>query len=190
MKSTPINLALSREAFTYDPINGIVFWNEKRPREHFPTEHGYRCWMGRNAGKPAGSPNKDGHLYATFTLPGGKRHAIAIHHVAWMLGNEKDLPKGKHIDHLDGSRTNNRIENLRAVDPALNSRNTVRSRKPSTGYPGIYETPKGYEVRLTLAKGNAPEVIGCYNTLEGAIEARWREAFPLEYTLLLISVEN
>lgn len=190
MKSAPIDLALAREAFTYDPIEGIVYWNENRPRDHFPTDRGHRQWLGRNAGKPAGSPNGDGHLYATFTLPSGKRHAVALHHVAWMLGNDKDLPKGRHIDHLNGNRADNRLVNLRAVNPPQNARNMVQPRKPSTGYSGIYKTSSGYQVRLTLIQGGPSEIIGHYPTLEEALAARREAAEPLGYTLRHLGLDR
>jgi len=190
MKSSPINLALAREAFTYDLAEGVVYWNENRPRSHFPTERGHRQWMGRNAGKPAGCVARDGHLYATFTLPNGKRHAISVHRIAWMLGNQRELPKGKHIDHLNGNRTDNRLENLRAVNPPQNSRNTVWPRKPSTGYSGIYKTSKGYQVKLTLIRGGPFETIGHYPTLEEALTARWEAAKPLGYTPRHLGLER
>lgn len=190
MKSSPINLALAREAFTYDPAEGVVYWNENRPRNHFPTDRGYRIWKGKNAGKPAGCVARDGHLYATFTLTNGKRHAISVHRIAWMLGNQRELPKGKHIDHLNGIRTDNRLENLRAINPSLNSRNMVQPRTPSTGYPGIYRTPTGYQVKLTLERGGSPKNIGHYPTLEEALTARWEAAKPLGYTPRHLGLER
>ncbi len=185
-----IDLAFAREAFTYDPESGIVYWNKDRPRAHFPTYRGYRQWMGRNAGKPAGSPNSDGHLYATVTHPDGKRQAIAVHHIAWMLANESDLPKGKHIDHLNRNPTDNRPDNLRAVDPYLNARNMTLSRKPSTGFNGIYKVAEGYQVKLTLCVGGTPQIIGRCNSLEEAVALRVRTGLQLGYTPGHLGVEN
>ncbi|WP_223641182.1 HNH endonuclease [Rhodobacter sp. TJ_12] len=30
------------------------------------------------------------------------------HHIAWILGNQRDLPKGKHVDHINGDRADKR----------------------------------------------------------------------------------
>jgi hypothetical protein len=43
------------------------------------------------------------------------------------------------IDHINGIRTDNRIENLRCVTQADNVANTVQSRNALTGEYGIYE---------------------------------------------------
>ncbi|MFN3577122.1 MAG: HNH endonuclease signature motif containing protein [Tabrizicola sp.] len=185
-----IDLAFAREAFTYDPETGIVYWNKDRPISHFPTHRGYRQWLGRNAGKPAGSPNSDGHLYVTVTHPDRKRQAIAVHHIAWMLANESDLPKGKHIDHLNRDPTDNRPENLRAVDPYLNARNMTLSRKPSTGFNGIYKVKDGYEVRLTVAVGRSPQIIGRCKSLEEAVALRVETGLRLGYTPGHLGVEE
>lgn len=189
MRNT-LTLEMIKEAFTYDPDTGVVSWNENRPAHHFPTRRGHAQFLGRNAGKPAGSPNRDGHLYATFTHANGTRTAIPLHHIAWMLGHDTVLPVGKHVDHYDGQRTNNRLTNLRAVDPYINARNVARRNKPSTGYAGIYETPSGFEVRLTVERGGSQKKIGTYGTIEEALRARAEAAIPLGYTLRHLGIED
>lgn len=190
MSENLIDLAFAREAFTYDPLTGIVYWNQDRPAGHFPTYRGYRQWLGRNAGKPAGSVNSDGHLYATVTHANGRRQAIAVHHIAWMLANDCDLPKGKHIDHINGNPTDNRAKNLRAVDPYLNSRNMKLPRKPSTGFHGIYKHRRGYQVRLTVLPGDGPKVIGYRKTLEEAVALRVQTARKLGYTARHLGLDD
>jgi len=43
-----------------------------------------------------------------------------VHRVVWEMHNGQ-LKEGMHIDHIDFNKTNNRIENLRAVEMKANS---------------------------------------------------------------------
>jgi len=48
----------------------------------------------------------------------------------------------KFVDHKDGNTTNNNIDNLRAVTPLINSRNSGKRSHNSTGYTGVALTCK------------------------------------------------
>lgn len=63
------------------------------------------------------SKNLDGYLYTTI-----KRKPILFHRIvyAWHYG---ELPQGMLIDHINGDRTDNRIENLKAVTRRENNHN-------------------------------------------------------------------
>jgi len=56
----------------------------------------------------------------------GKRHCLLGHRLAWFL-HYGELPSNQ-LDHIDGVRTNNKIENLRNVTSQQNNWNRVRAR--------------------------------------------------------------
>lgn len=65
------------------------------------------------------------------------------HRIIWELISGP-IPEGLQIDHIDGDRLNNRIENLRLVTPALNMRNRATGKHNRSGTKGVCLTSKGY----------------------------------------------
>lgn len=69
-----------------------------------------------------------------------KRH-YRCHRIIYAIFHKINLPTHLVIDHIDGNRANNKIENLRLVTQSVNSKN----RKPSvnsTGIPFVQKCPK------------------------------------------------
>lgn len=79
-------------------------------------------------GKPAGSlcNLNNGRSYYVVKIFG---ISFLTHRVAYLLYNG-DVNPENDVDHIDGNTLNNKIENLREVSPAINSRNT-RKRFPN-----------------------------------------------------------
>jgi HNH endonuclease len=83
-----------------------------------------------------------------------KLHAFGstykVHRVIWFLHNGK-IPIGLWIDHINGQRNDNRISNLRIVEPEFNGRNRTKNKNNSTGHSMIsyYE---GFNPRGTLIR--------------------------------------
>lgn len=69
-----------------------------------------------------------------------KLHALGnnykIHRIVWFLFNGK-IPKTLWVDHMNGIRNDNRIENLRIVLPSVNCRNRTKNKNNITGYNNI-----------------------------------------------------
>ena len=84
--------------------NGALFWKtQTRPYQDLKKEAGYL--------------EKDGYRRVMFA---GK--AYPIHRVIWTMFYG-EIPKGKFIDHLNGERADNRIENLRVATKSQNELN-------------------------------------------------------------------
>lgn len=112
--------------FLYD--EGILKWKLKpsaRPK------------LGDIAGKtdPSGY-RKVGFKYKTYL----------VHRIIWEMhfGN---IPKDKIIDHIDGNKLNNKIENLRLVTRSQNSRNRPSYRN---GTSGIFKLKNKYRIIIQL----------------------------------------
>lgn len=84
------------------------------------------------AGSVAGSLNQSGQYEVWFE---GRLHQC--HRIVYQLCIG-ELPDDKLIDHIDGNRSNNKIENLRIADYKTNARNRKKSIKNTTGVTGVY----------------------------------------------------
>ena len=69
-----------------------------------------------------------------------KGNSFPVHRIIWVLCNKQDLSNDYVIDHLDGNRFNNKINNLRKVTQRDNMSNLRNDRKnlTSTGVMGVY----------------------------------------------------
>jgi len=108
-----------KENLSYDSETGNLFWTT-------PSHYG------RRTKGPTGSPDGNGYLCTKIWLK-GKRFYYRNHRVVWFLnyGSVPDL-----LDHIDGDRLNNRVENLRPATNSLNARNSVVYGK--INYKGVY----------------------------------------------------
>lgn len=101
------------ECFDYD--NGKIIW-KVRPVSHFTSELTASLWNAKYANTVAGSVHKSGYIHISLD---GKKHKA--HRVIWeLLTGSK--PK-ETIDHINGDRSDNRIENLRDVSQKINCQN-------------------------------------------------------------------
>lgn len=73
-----------------------------------------------------------------------------VHRIIWFLHNGK-IPEGKFIDHINGNRSDNRIENLRVVSTELNSRNRKMNKNNKTGY-NMVNYQESYSLKGTLIR--------------------------------------
>ena len=125
-----IDISYLEECISFDSKTGDLTW-KTRPRDHFKTNRSHSIHKSRDAGKPAGSIDKSQtYLVVGITFQGrfqlyqGHRIAWALHYKQWPI---------QSIDHIDGDKTNNRIENLRECSHVQNMANQLgRSKKIGT----------------------------------------------------------
>lgn len=128
---------------SYDIASGNLIW-KPRSREAFKSQRAFSTWTSKHAGKAAFKLDKDGYRRGQLLGRG-----CAAHRLAWLLhyGEWPSLS----IDHIDGDRDNNRIENLRLATPAENSANRAGQNKTST-YKGVCYCPRGNVWRASVVK--------------------------------------
>lgn len=102
----------------------------------FKYEDGYLYWIDSPnslvpAGSLAGSLRTDG--YVGIFIKGTYHFA---HRVVWIMHNGQ-IPTGLVIDHLDGTRYNNRIENLRLCTFQQNHFNRGKQSNNKSGFKGV-----------------------------------------------------
>ena len=73
---------------------------------------------------------------------------VYLHHAVWAVCKGR-FPE-RQIDHVNGDKRDNRIENLREVDSSENNLNTLLAWKPNvvTGVPGISPIGRQYKTRI------------------------------------------
>ena len=158
-----------RQLLRYEPETGNLFWKE-RSHEWFPTgrftaEHTSKIWNTRYSGKEAFTcPNDAGYRTGRIfnVLMRAHRVIYAMHFNEW--------PQGE-VDHINGDRSDNRLENLRDVDRTENSHNAAVHKDSMTGLIGISWYPRlGKWCARIYANGQGYH-LGVYACLGQAIRA-------------------
>lgn len=94
----------------YNPVSGEFIWTKKLNKSGLTK-----------LGGPAGYKNKNGYVIIGFNKKYYKAHRLA-----WFI-HYNELPKNQ-IDHINGDRSDNRIQNLRQATPMMNSWNKKKHR--------------------------------------------------------------
>lgn len=98
------------------------------------------------------------------------------HRIIWELFNGV-IPDNMQIDHIDGDRSNNNIENLRLVLKDENSRNRRISKNNTSGYHGIVYD-KRYEGKIQAYisnKGKRETIYSGYDFFEAMCRRKSKE---------------
>lgn len=142
----------------YDDVTGRLFWN-----------------VGKRIGKEAlctisSKGYKIGHY---------KKYSLRSHRVIFFLrhGYWPD-----QIDHINGIRTDNRIENLRASTNILNSRNRALSATNTSGVCGVSWVQTEQKWRAAIKSDGAFIVLGSFKEKLHACIARQAAETVLGFT--------
>jgi hypothetical protein len=148
----------------YNPQDGKFVWLE-RPLSAFCSYRGFRTWNSRYSGKVAGTLSPDGY----FSISIFKCRFLA-HRLAWAIYHGK-WPEND-IDHINGVRGDNRIDNLRSVTRAENRKNSALHGRNTSGTSGVsWFTPASlWRARINV---DGKEIaLGYFKTKEEAIASR------------------
>lgn len=152
-----IDVQSLRELMLYEPQSGLLTWRE-RPRKFFKSDQEWRRWNTRYARTRAFNRNQQGYRDGMIL-----RRTYREHHVVWAL-HHGDWPAGL-VDHINGIRDDNRIENLRVVTRSENARNRRLSAANSSGANGVYRHKERWRATITVS-------LGTFDTFDEAVAAR------------------
>lgn len=136
----------------------------------------------KNAGKKVGTKKPDGCLHVSI-----KGKSYLLHRVIFMMKHGY-LPE--QIDHIDGNRSNNQIENLRPATHSQNSQNAKTRVDSLNGNKNITYNKKHNKWRVRVQANNKRLYIGSFGDFElaelVAVEARnkYHGQFARNYNLM------
>lgn len=147
MKFVPLpEVEYLRACFEFNS-DGLLVWR-RRPREHFSRDIDWRRWCTKHAGAIAGADC--GEDYRRLTLNG---RSLPAHRVAYCVFHGVD-PREQEVDHIDGDRQNNRIENLRLASRVQNACNSRLLARNTSGIKGVrWDTRRSRWLASVIFKG-------------------------------------
>jgi hypothetical protein len=152
----------------YEGETGYLYWTERPLTFHGTAPGEVRrviSWNQRFAGKLALNSTKgNGYL-------GGKLlcQSVRSSRVIWKLVFGVDPVE---VDHINGNRRDNRIENLRSVSPEENHRNQKLHCTNTSGVSGVFFVKSTRRWSARISVNNVKRSLGYFETREEAIVAR------------------
>lgn len=141
-----------REILHYAPDTGIFTWLIS-PKRAIHT------------GCRAGGIDCRG--YRTISI---KRTRYFEHRLAWLYTH--GIWPQQSIDHIDGNKSNNRIENLRDASDNINHQNLRRAKKDNrSGFLGVTSEKRPTPYRAHISVNGKRHYLGSFMTPEAAHEA-------------------
>ena len=137
----------------YDSKTGIVTWK-------------FTASKYMKAGKRVGWLDTQGYYSTRFLTRNYK-----LHRLCWLLHYKED-PGGMCVDHIDGNKINNKINNLRLATYQQNRINSGTRSDNKTGATGVSWSKRSncYIAKVTI--DNKAVYSGHFHCLEEAIQAR------------------
>lgn len=97
------------------------------------------------------------------------RRMMLYHVIIWILSTGKDIPQGMEIDHINGNKIDNRIENLRLVTRRGNQQNRKKHRAGRLVGATYCKEHNYWQSQIRINKTHIG--LGCYETEQEAHEA-------------------
>lgn len=142
------------EFFTYKDGNLIRIKCKKKNDNH-------------RLNKIAGTKSKsDGYIYIRVKANTIKSKRYLAHRLIWLYHNKK-YPKNL-IDHIDGDRSNNKIENLREATSQQNSMNRKVRNDSNTGIKGVFYSKEKNSYCSAIMVNEKRIHLGTFKTIEEA----------------------
>ena len=154
-------------------INDLSNEERKAFEEHLLSTYRYDAATGKVINKKwsreyPGVIDKSKGYVRVFVFFQGERFHLWKHRLVFFLVHRR-FPK--EIDHLNGIKTDNRIENLREVSHSENETNKLRKwrKNPDSGLPGITKSNMVFQTKFRRRRlfSSIPEMLFFHLTLLG-----------------------
>jgi hypothetical protein len=147
-----LTVDLLNHLFEYDKETGNLIWKIK------PSSRGHSV----KVGDIAGTLKSHGYICVGINYNSYRAHRLIF------LMHKGYLPKT--VDHINGDKLDNRIENLRAATVGQNQHNRKTNANNTSGYKGVSwsKAQKKWAARITLERKNIH--LGYFANVEEAAE--------------------
>lgn len=137
----------------------------------FKYENGKLLWVVKPCGKvrvgdEAGWLDNRGHLRVEY-----RRKKYGVHRVIWEM-HHGSIPDGYEIDHINGVKDNNQIENLRLATKSQNQWNSCKQKNNTSGFKGVYWHKLSQKWSACIQVFGKLKHLGLFLTKEDAYNAR------------------
>lgn len=167
---------LCRQLLRYEPETGKLFWRERSADTFSPYRNRWgginsaevmaKTWNSTRSGIEAFTCiNANGYLSGRID-----RKGFLAHRVIWAMVTGA-WPENS-IDHIDGSRTNNRFDNLREADHRINGMNTQLRTDNKSGRIGVHWCSKTGKWAAEIMVNQKTIYLGRHIDLADACAAR------------------
>ena len=152
----------------YDPESGKITWRNRGP-ETFRCDRRERTrvssrWNKLRAGKCAGHINKAGYVMICL-----EHKNVFAHKMAWAM--HYGFWPNDQIDHINGVKSDNRIQNLRTVTAQENSKNRKKPENNTSGKIGVHFHKPSKKWHARVMDNGKRLHIGAFLSPEEASEA-------------------
>lgn len=144
-----------REMLDYDPESGIFRWKFKTPY--------------KDVGEVVGRRDKDGYLDTHIKMMSGRSKNFRLHRLAWFY--VYGVWPENQIDHINGIKDDNRIENLREATANQNQWNQKKAKNNTSGHKVVYWVKRANKWRAFIYCNSKNIHLGYFSSLLEAAEA-------------------
>ena len=141
-----LTVDLLNELLTYDRETGKLYWKSAR--------------QGVTVGKEAGALDKEGYSILRINYKRYRTHRVVF------LMHKGYLPAV--LDHIDGDRANNRLDNLRPASLSQNQHNRKLNKNNKSGFKGVSYNSKSKMFLASIKHQRQTIFLGSYKTPEEA----------------------
>lgn len=160
-----LTVKLLGQLLKQDPSTGLLYW-ERRGVNIMPHSNARTSFNSRFEGMPAlNTLTSEGYMAGRIMSHYCYAHRAiyALHHGTWPSG---------YIDHINGDRTDNRLENLRSVTFEQNSKNSAIPKNNKSGAIGVSWNKDRRKWHAAIRLKDRNKHLGYFDDLEKAIVAR------------------
>lgn len=170
---TDVTIEQLREAFQYNEETGELAWKE-RPVHHFVDARAQKIANTKYSGKSVGVKKAvRGEKENPYLVTKCFKKTLYVHRIVWALSHGY-WPEGE-IDHINGVKSDNRINNLRDVPHSENQKNMKRFVSNKSGVSGVCWDKREAKWKAYIQNGSGMLNIGHYSSLKDAAHARAKE---------------
>lgn len=149
IKKYPTKVYLNK-VFTYS--DGDLFWKIRK---------GYSIKIGEKAGRTT----KKGYWRVSLNCSD-----YLCHRLVWIMHNGK-IPNGMQIDHINGIKWDNRIENLRLANNSQNKNNLNLRKNNKSGHKGVSWKQANKKWQVSIMVNGKNKYIGIFSEKKDAINS-------------------